>query len=322
MGEGGQAHVFEVKDLRNDAPNRVLKRLKNLNRLGRFKAEIEAIERLDHPNVIKLIDYNLDDASPYIVLELLSGGTLGDRIEGFAADPVCALRLFLDICQGVAQAHKLGIVHRDLKPDNILLRTPDGPAVVSDFGICHIEDGKRLTLTEEAVGPRLYIAPELEDGRADQVRPACDVYSLGKVLYSILRGRQVFARERHREDQFDLVKCSGNEGMEHVNRLLDRMIVAEPDRRLVDAAAVVEQVRRVVDLVKYDYRAVSGRRRQRCIYCGEGTYQVVAKDHNAVRNFGFGLVGKPDWRILVCDQCGHASLFRLERAARKDWWAD
>jgi len=322
IGEGGQAHIFEVKDTKENGPNRVLKRLKNVKRIERFKKELEAIQKLDHPNVIKLVDYDIDDEKPYIVVEHVAGGSLDDHLERISEQPFAALRLFLDICNGVAAAHRLGIVHRDIKPENILLRTPTGPAVVSDFGICFIADGERLTLTDEAVGPRLYMAPELEDGRSDQVSRASDVYSLGKVLYSILSGRQVFAREKHREDRFDLVTLTGNDQMEHVNRLLDRMIVVATQQRLPDAEAVLQQAGEVLRLVTHDYRAVSAKRRQRCVYCGEGTYSIVAKEQDvAVLNFGFKLVGNADWRILVCDQCGHVSLFRLDRATRKDWWS-
>ncbi|MFI5322988.1 MAG: protein kinase [Thermodesulfobacteriota bacterium] len=113
--------------------------------------------------------------------------------------------MFQQICEGVAYAHTKGVIHRDLKPDNIFLRTRKGPVVVGDFGICYLEqDGKRITLTDEAVGPRNFIAPELEDGRLELISTKCDVYSLGKILYWLLSGGKIFSREKHREPQFDL----------------------------------------------------------------------------------------------------------------------
>ena len=89
----------------------------------------------------------------------------------------------MKICEAVDHAHRQEprIIHRDLKPDNIYLRTKNGPAVVGDFGICWIErDGTRITLTDEAVGARDYMAPEIEDGRADKVSVKSDIYSLAK----------------------------------------------------------------------------------------------------------------------------------------------
>ncbi|MBX3125545.1 MAG: serine/threonine protein kinase [Polyangiaceae bacterium] len=320
VGEGGQGQVFEVEDGRG-GPNRILKRLKNIKRLERFAAELKAIQRIDHPNVIKLIDHDLEGERPYLVMELVGDGSLDKHLGVVASEPLRALRLFEEVCGGVQAAHAAGVVHRDLKPENILLRGAFGPPVVADFGICHIEDGERLTLTEEAVGPRLYMAPELEDGRAEAIHPASDVYSLGKLLWAMLAGKQVFAREKHRDASNNLVQLLHRDSMEHVNRLLDRMIVVAPEARLPDAGEVVSSLRRVIDLITFDYRAVSAKLSQRCTYCGEGTYRLVAKEDGvSVRNFGLGLVGKPDWRVLVCDACGHVEMFRIEKATRKDWW--
>ena len=73
----------------------------------------------------------------------------------------------MQVCEGIRHAHSHGVIHRDIKPSNIFLRNGEGPAVVGDFGICYIEkDGARLTLTDEAVGPRIFMAPEFEGGRA------------------------------------------------------------------------------------------------------------------------------------------------------------
>jgi hypothetical protein len=322
VGEGGQGQVFEVADAQG-GPNRILKRLKNINRLKRFADELKAIQSIDHPNVIKLIDHNLEAERPYLVVEKVGDGSLEKHLNAVASDPLRGLQLFEEICAGVRAAHDASIVHRDLKPENILLRDRVGPPVVTDFGICHIENGERLTLTEEAVGPRLYMAPELEDGRADVIQPASDVYSLGKLLWTMLAGKQVFAREKHRAPANDLAQLLQRDSMEHVNRLLDRMIAVSPEDRFPDASAVIGSLRRVIDLITYDYRAVSAKLTQRCRYCGEGTYGIVAKEDGvSVRNFGLGLVGAPNWRVLVCDACGHVELFRIEKATRKDWWSE
>jgi len=185
IGEGGQAHAFIVRDVKGDGPTvYVLKRLKNLERLERFKREIEAVRNLNHPNIVRLIDFDVDAPKPYLVTEYCSGGSL-DKAEPFwKKSPVIALELFQQICEGVGFAHSQGVIHRDIKPSNIYLRNADGPAVIGDFGICYIEqNGERLTLTEEAVGPRIFMAPELEGGRLEDISKKSDTYSLGKVLY-------------------------------------------------------------------------------------------------------------------------------------------
>lgn len=167
LGEGGQGYAYLVRDLRGSSETcYVLKRLKNIKRLERFKREVEAVRNLSHENILQLIDFDLEAEKPYLVTELCEGGSLADAEPFWNDSPLLAIEIFQQICSGLSFAHAHGIVHRDIKPENILLRTSNGPAVIGDFGICYIEDdGNRVTLTEEAVAPRQYMAPELEDGR-------------------------------------------------------------------------------------------------------------------------------------------------------------
>lgn len=232
LGEGGQAHTFLVKDVERDDDTRyVLKRLKNINRIKRFEDEVKAVKSLSHENIVTLIDFDLEGDQPYLVMEYCSGGSLANIEPFWREQPIVALRLFEQICEGVAYAHANNVVHRDIKPDNIFLRNKNGPLVIGDFGICYLEkDGTRVTLTDEAVGARSYIAPELEEGRVNIVSKRSDTYSLGKLLYWLLSGR-VISREQYRDRKWDLRKwnstANGGFGdwdniyMEHVNRLLN-----------------------------------------------------------------------------------------------------
>ena len=200
LPEGGQAHTFLVRNIGEEIDKQpyVLKRLKNLGRIERFKREIEIGLKLSHHNLVKIVDFDLKAEKPYFVTEYCEGGDLEKRGVGQGLDPLSALRMMTPICHGIAHAHSKGVIHRDINPKNIFLKGPDGIPIVGDFGICHVdEQGRRLTLMEEAVGPRLYISPELEDGRADQVSPRSDVYSLGKLLYWLITGA-IFAREKRR----------------------------------------------------------------------------------------------------------------------------
>jgi serine/threonine protein kinase len=223
LGEGGQAHTFRVVDLNGDRKiSYALKRLKNVQRLERFRSEVEALKSLGHPNVIKLIDFNFEAEPPYLVSEFCAEGNLEENIDRFSQDPLQALALFVQICEGVAEAHHRNIIHRDLKPTNILLRNSDGSPVVADFGLCYIEGGERHTLTEEVVGPRWFMAPELEDGRASDsdITPASDIYSLGKLLYWLMSGGEIFSREKLRETKYNLADLVQNPALEHVSRIL------------------------------------------------------------------------------------------------------
>jgi serine/threonine protein kinase len=324
LGGGGQSWTYLVEDKgAGDGKQYVLKRLKNVDRLGRFRQEVETLQQLSHQHIIRVVDFDLDSETPYFVSEYCEGGDVQRAFEDHPLTYREALKLFIEVCEGVAEAHKAGVVHRDLKPANILLRTPDGPAVVADFGICYVDDGERQTLTAEAVGPRYYIAPELEDGRADEVDKKCDVYSLGKLLYWLLSGGRVFSREQHRDPKYDLVVVRNDPALEHVNRLLDRMIVHDREKRLADAAEVVSAAREVAQLLSGGYNPVSAKMPQRCMYCGIGQYDIRAKGMSGIENLGLARVGgQQDYRILVCNECGHIQYFTLQHARHKEWWAE
>lgn len=328
LPEGGQAHIFLVIDKKGDgATHYVLKRLKNLKRIRRFKREIEAVQNLDHEHIVKFVDFNLETDKPYLVTEYCLGGSLNQAKKFWRESPLIALELFRQICEGVRYAHSKDIIHRDLKPDNIYLRSEKGPAVVGDFGICYVEEeGSRITLTEEAVGPRLFMVPELEDGRIHDISPKSDTYSLGKVLYWLLSGGKIFSREKHRDPKWDLKGKNedswlgwNNIYMEHVNRLLDFMIVSDPEAR-IGVNNILILLKRVKRLVQEEFNPIDKDIPQPCYYCGIGIYVLKANSDN-VQNFGINLVGSSDWRIFVCSECGHVQAFQVDLANKKEWWA-
>ena len=306
---------------------RLLKRLKNLERIERFKREIEAIRNLSHENIVRLIDFDLESSKPYLVMEYCTGRSLAQVEPFWLISPTKTFEVFQQICEGVLYAHRQNIIHRDLKPDNIFLRTKDGPAVVGDFGICYFtETEDRLTLTEEAVGPRFFMAPELEDGRLKDISPKSDVYSLGKILYWLFSGGKIFSREKHRDINFDLkgynldtVLGWDNVYLEHVNRLLDLMIVSNPQDR-ADLDNILILSRKAIRLVEKEFTPIDKDIKQPCKYCGYGYYVMRVEDNGDVSSFGFTPYGGSDWRILVCNRCGHVQIFRLDKAEKPSWW--
>jgi serine/threonine protein kinase len=316
LGEGGQAHAFLVKDLLGDGLF-VLKRLKNPARIDRFRSEVAAIERLTHPKILKLVAHDLDAAKPYFVSEHV-GQTLADT-KPMELDLPSKLSLMLDVTEALAAAHQLGVVHRDVKPENVFMRAPTGPAVLGDFGLCYLEDGERHTMLEEAVGSRLFIPPELEDGRADRIEKTADVYSLGKLFYWIVVGT-VFAREKHRGPQYELCALTGDDRLEHLNELLDQMVTPGPTTRLESGRAVLAKLKEAIRLMEGGFRPLNTVE-QRCAWCGIGTYKLrVDGDPSKVNHFGFRAVGHTGWRIAVCDHCGHVQSFRMDLA--KEQWID
>ena len=315
LGEGGQAWVYTVRDSTGERDGEfVLKRLKNPQRLDRFRREIEAGLRLRHKNAVEVLDYDLEAQKPFLVTPYYQGGNLAE-VEPFRFSDLGRLfDLFGQICDGVIAAHKAGVIHRDLKPENIFLSGDrNGDAVVGDFGLCLLEGEPRITGSSEAIGPRLYIAPELEDGRLEHATKASDVYSLGKVLYWLMSGGHIFSREKHRDQEFDLKTVTDNLYMEHVNSVLDKMILVQPSERL-PLDRVRESLPHISRLVVREYNPVGPRVEARCNYCGIGRYALRAQDTDSVSTY-FGRAGLPgDWRILVCNYCGHSEIFRPDIA--------
>jgi eukaryotic-like serine/threonine-protein kinase len=154
----------------------------------RFRREARATAKLDHPNVIRVFDF-VDGDPPFLVLELLEGQTLADRLRRDGAlPPLEAARIAAAVADGLDAAHRVGIIHRDVKPGNVML-TAGGEVKVMDFGIAaaweaHSTTGQQLLATAS------YAPPErITGGRAS---PGGDIYSLGVVLYEMLCGRPPF----------------------------------------------------------------------------------------------------------------------------------
>ncbi len=319
LGEGGQAWVYTVRDFTGERDGEfVLKRLKNPRRLERFRREIEAGLMLRHKNAVEVLDYDLEGQKPFFVMPYHQGGNLAEAEPFLFSDLGRLFDLFGQICDGVIAAHKAGVIHRDLKPENIFLSGDcKGDAVVGDFGLCLLEDEPRITVSSEAVGPRLYMAPELEDGKLEDATKASDVYMLGKLLYWLMSSGRIFSREKHRDQEFDLKTVTHNLYMEHVNRLLDNMILKEPSERW-PLDRVREWLPHISRLVVGEYNPVGPQVETRCNYCGIGRYALAAQDTNSVSAF-FAHDGLPgDWRILVCNYCGHSEIFRLDYARDQD----
>jgi serine/threonine protein kinase len=251
LGQGGQSHVFRVIDVRGDQEGDfALKRVLNPARHDRFRNEIDAIKRLDHPNIIKLVDHSaLDidasDNKQFLVMPVAEGGDLSrsDRLGLYKGSIEAVLQVAKQIASGLRAAHAAGIIHRDIKPENILFPGIGHEIWIADFGICLIQAQPRSTETGEVVGPRAFMAPELEDGGRLDASAAADVYSLGKVIYYMISGGVIVPRERLHEATYGGILKRG-ERLRLLGLLLDQMI-CPLDRRLKDMDTVIRQLENI-----------------------------------------------------------------------------
>lgn len=203
LGSGGFGNVYQVEG--EDGNTYAMKLLKSADVVNkkRFEREIKILATLDHPNVVRIYQWNLGgdppDFSPWYVMECLRGGSLREHMDEKFRDRYVFQRnksinsIILPICNALAQAHSLGIYHRDLKPDNIMYVDDDRTAIkITDWGLGRDINKKSLMLTAEIgqVGgdpgycaPEQWFSSENLDGRAD-------IFSMGVMLYEMMTGRR------------------------------------------------------------------------------------------------------------------------------------
>jgi len=199
LGEGGMGVVYKARQL---GLNRLvaLKMIRGGSQarpdhLRRFTTEAEAVAKLRHPNILQIYDIGEASGLPYVALELLDGGSLGDRLAGTPHPGGLAAELLATLARAVHVAHQAAIIHRDLKPTNVLY-TSDGIPKITDFGLAkRIDSDDHQTESGQIMGSPSYMAPEQARGHSREVGPAADVYALGAILYEMLTGRPPFKGE-------------------------------------------------------------------------------------------------------------------------------
>lgn len=159
--------------------------------IRRFESEATALRRLDHPAIVRLLGTGVHRGTPFLVMELIDGPSLKQRIRRGTLDLPRVGEIGHDVAEALGHAHGHAVVHRDMKPANVLLADGgEGQAHVADFGIARLADVTGLTSTGMTMGTAAYLAPE--QLRPGGVGPPADVYSLGLVLLESITGQAAF----------------------------------------------------------------------------------------------------------------------------------
>lgn len=227
LGEGGMALVHRAEDPFHPDRSLAVKFLRpetssDPEVVRRFLQEGEVLKRLKHPNLVEVYEFGKSGSTPYVLMELLPGGSI-KRCRGEA--PAAFLRRMVPVTDALAFAHREGVIHRDLKPSNLLF-AEDGRLKVTDFGVCMWEggEGTRVTRSQMVVGTVGYMAPE-QHGDPRRVDARCDVYALGAILYEFTVGQPY--------SQVQLPPASVRPGFPpSLAGLLMRALAADPARRI------------------------------------------------------------------------------------------
>ncbi len=204
LGEGGFGTVYKARELSLDrlvALKFLHDDVRDTKSIGRFEREGKVLSKLSHPHIVKFYRFGLvGENVPYIAMEFVQGRSLRSLLDDTPQLPLQQfLKIAIQICDGLAAAHKEGIIHRDLKPSNIILMEEDNVKVV-DFGVAKIinEDSDqcaKITQTGALIGSVFYMAPEQCLGA--KIDHRIDIYALGCILYEMLTGSTPFVADEN-----------------------------------------------------------------------------------------------------------------------------
>jgi len=212
LGEGGMGVVYKALDTRLNRPValKVLPsdRVSDPERKRRFVKEARATSALNHPNIITIYDIDQTESVDFIAMEYVAGKSLDELIPRSGMQLGQALKVAIQIAEGLSRAHTAGIIHRDLKPSNIMV-TGDGLVKILDFGLAKLterqspsgpEAGQPTSISAETekgtiAGTAAYMSPEQAEGRPIDARS--DIFAFGSVLYEMVTGRRAFQGDSH-----------------------------------------------------------------------------------------------------------------------------
>jgi eukaryotic-like serine/threonine-protein kinase len=254
LGEGGMAIVFSGTDtvLRRRVAIKVLREQYAADEefVRRFYQEAESAAKLSHPNIVNTYDVGREDATYYIVMELVDGPSLAEIIaaDGKLPEPV-AIDYAAQIASGLAYAHRAGLLHRDIKPANILV-TKDDVVKLSDFGIARAVSQNTIAMTKPGLvmGSVYYMSPE--QAQLNELHETSDLYSVGIVLFQMLTGKLPFSGEspvtvalRHISDPVPRIDTRELGVSPALAAIVNRLLQKRPENRFQSASELATSLR-------------------------------------------------------------------------------
>jgi serine/threonine protein kinase len=251
IATGGMSTVYRGLDVRLDRPVALkvmdARYANDSQFLTRFQREARAVARLKDPGLVAVYDQGLDAAHPFLVMELVEGGTLRELLrERGPMPPHAAAAVLRPVLGGLAVAHRAGLVHRDIKPENVLV-SDDGEVKLADFGLVRAMAEAGITSTSVILGTAAYLSPEqVSSGAAD---PRSDVYAVGILAYELITGATPFSGDNPlavaylRMDHDVPHPSSAISGVPpEFDEFVARATARNPDDRYADAGEMAEDL--------------------------------------------------------------------------------
>jgi eukaryotic-like serine/threonine-protein kinase len=267
IGRGGMGVIWKARQKGLDrivAIKMILaNHLASREQVERFVAEAKIMARLHHPHIVRIHETGQVAGQHYFVMEYIAGQSLANRIQSAGTLPAEKAAGFVStVARAVEHLHAQGIVHRDLKPSNILLDENDQP-YVTDFGLVKmLGAGSQATTSGAILGTPAYMAPEQAAGRAAEVGPLSDVYSLGAILYDLLIGRPPFQGETPLDTLLQVMEGEPTrprwlipEIPARLEMIVLKCLEKNPADRYTSAAALADDLERFVNGEEVEARA-------------------------------------------------------------------
>jgi WD40 repeat protein/serine/threonine protein kinase len=347
LGEGGMGVVYKARHVRLGrvvALKMILAGAKARRRdLTRFQAEMEAVARLQHPNIVQLYEVGEHDGQPFCALEYADGGNLAQKLAGTPWPARQAAQLIETLARAIQAAHQQNVIHRDLKPANVLLGI-DGTPKINDFGLAKqltgvsaVQEGEALrepeaclTQTGEIVGSPSYMAPEQAQGKPHEVGAPADIYGLGAILYELLTGRPPFKGETML-DTLEQVRTQDPLPPTRLQPKLPRdletlclkALAKVPNQRYATAGDLADDLRRFLDGKPIQARSVSHTEKV-LRWCRRNPFVAIPSAAAVLLLVGFIIVLSVStvlvWRALEREQ--QNSYYQRIALADREWSAN
>jgi len=247
LGKGGMGRVYKAHDtkIKEKIALKLIKPeiAKDKKTIERFSNELRLARKIRHKNVCGMFDLGEEKGTHYITMEFVPGEDLRSSIRRFGQLPIGkSISIAAQICEGLAEAHRLGVVHRDLKSNNIMI-DKEGNVRIMDFGIARSLEAKGITGAGVMIGTPEYMSPEQVEGK--EVDQRSDIYSLGVILYEMVAGRVPFEGDtpftigmKHKGEIPQNPKELNTQISDDLNRLILRCLEKEKDKRYQSAGEV------------------------------------------------------------------------------------